>query len=102
MEQKETYGTSFVRHLAAIGRQTPFLYKDLQQIKAMSQAELADRMKIECPEFSKIVLSQTPEQAAERVHQRRMEIATAVGSVQQVETKFALLEVLVRLFAVSH
>jgi hypothetical protein len=53
-------------------------------------------MKKECPEFSQIVLSHTPDEAARLVHQRRG------GSLQQTETMFGLLEIIIHLFAVSH
>jgi hypothetical protein len=42
MDREPTYGATFVRHLAKLGRQTPYRYEDLQLVKAMSQTEMAD------------------------------------------------------------
>ncbi len=102
MQQDQTYGALFVKHLTALGRQTPFNYKDLQQIKAMTQADLADRLKEECRQFSQIVLCNTPEDAAELVHKRRTEAALASAGFPVAQGAASLIEVLVHLFAIAH
>ncbi|MFZ9862059.1 MAG: hypothetical protein ACO3GX_13380 [Gemmataceae bacterium] len=35
VQQEDTYGAAFIRQLTALGRQTPFNYKALQQVKTM-------------------------------------------------------------------
>ena len=64
MDREPTYGATFVRHLAKIGRQTPYRYEDLQLVKAMSQTELADWIKAECPEFSEVISDNPADVAA--------------------------------------
>lgn len=70
MDREPTYGATFVRHLAKIGRQTPYRYNDLQQVKAMSHAELADWIKRECREFSEVIRDNPADVAAEMVHEK--------------------------------
>ena len=44
MDREPTYGAVFVKHLTKLGKHVPYKYNDLQQVKTMSQAELADWM----------------------------------------------------------
>lgn len=99
MQQEETYGTKFIKHLTALGKQTPFHYKVLQQVKAMSQAELADWLKVECREFSRGVLENSPEGAADVVHGKRMEMAAAIAGSSAAQGAASFLELFVYLFA---
>ena len=75
MKEQIAYGEEFLRHLTALSRQSPFNYKDLQQIKAMNREDLAERLKSECPQISEFVLLSSTREVAERVHQKRMEFA---------------------------
>jgi hypothetical protein len=93
------YGEEFVRHLTALSRQTPFNYKDLQQIKAMNREDLAERLKSECPQISDFVLSSTAREVAERVHQKRMELAAAASHGAGTHGAVSLLEFVVELFS---
>ena len=99
MDREPTYGATFVRHLAKLGRQTPYRYEDLQLVKAMSQTELADWIKTECPEFSQLVRDNPAEVAAEMVHKRRAEMAASSPAACAAECAVSLLELLATLFA---
>lgn len=55
MDREPTYGTLFVGHLTKLGRHVPYNFNELQQVKAMSHAELADWIKTECREFSEVI-----------------------------------------------
>ncbi len=101
MSQQITYGEEFVSHLTALSRQTPFNYKDLQQIKAMNREDLAERLKSECPEISDFVLSSTAREVAERVHQKRMELAAAASHGAGAHGAASLLEFVVQLFSAT-
>ena len=49
MDREPTYGAVFVKHLTKLGKHVPYNYNDLQQVKTMSQAELADSdVRLEC------------------------------------------------------
>ena len=65
MQPPIPYGEEFVRHLTTLNRQTPFNYKDLQQIKAMNRADLAERLKSECPQIAEFVLLNSARDVAE-------------------------------------
>jgi len=95
------YGEEFVRHLTALSRQTPFNYKDLQQIKAMNREDLAERLKSECPQISDFVLLNSAREVAERVHQKRMELAAASTRSSSVQGAASLLEFVVQLFSAT-
>jgi hypothetical protein len=95
------YGEEFVRHLTTLNRQTPFNYKDLQQIKAMNRADLAERLKSECPQIAELVLLNSARDVAERVHQKRMELAAASTRSSGVQGAASLLEFVVQLFSAT-
>jgi alkylhydroperoxidase family enzyme len=97
MDREPTYGATFVRHLAKLGRQTPYRYEDLQLVKAMSQAELADWIKTECPEFSQVVRDNPADVAAAIVHKRRAEMTER--SVAVAECTVTFLERMAYLFS---
>ena len=99
MDREPTYGATFVRHLAKLGRQTPYRYEDLQLVKAMSQTELADWIKAECREFSEVIRDNPAEVAAEMVHKRRAEMAASSPAACAAECAVSLLELLATLFA---
>ena len=99
MDREPTYGATFLRHLAKLGRQTPYRYEDLQQVKAMSQTELADWIKAECPEFSEVIRDNPADVAAEMVHERRAEMAASSPAACAAECAVSLLELLATLFA---
>lgn len=101
MQEQTSYGEQFVNHLAALSRQTPFNYKDLQQIKAMHREDLAERLKSECPEISDYVLSATAREVAERVHQKRLELAAAASRGAGAQGAVSLLEFVVNLFSAT-
>lgn len=88
MDREPTYGATFVRHLATLGRQTPYRYKDLQVVKAMSQAELADWIKTECPEFSQVVRDNPAEFAAAIVHEKRSALTERTGAMAEIAVSF--------------
>ena len=102
MQQEETYGAEFVRHLTALGRQTPYNYKDLQQVKAMTQTDLSAWLRAESGEFSRTVLAHTPEDAAIMVHKKRMEMAAALAGSSSVHGVASFLELCVYLFSAAH
>lgn len=102
MEQEETYGEAFLRHLTAIGRQTPFTYKDLQQVKTMTQADLANWLRVECREFSRVILENSPEGAAADVHKKSTEMAAASGGWSAGQGAASFLELLTCLFSAAH
>ncbi len=99
MDREPTYGATFVRHLAKLGRHTPYRYEDLQQVKAMSQTELADWIKRECREFSEVIRDNPAEVAAEMVHKRRAELATSSPAACAAECAVSFLELLAHLFS---
>jgi hypothetical protein len=99
MDREPTYGATFVRHLAKLGRQTPYRYEDLQLVKAMSQAELADWIGVECPEFSQVVRDNPADVAAEMVHKKRVELAASAPVACAAECALSFLELLALLFA---
>lgn len=99
MDKESTYGATFVRHLAKLGRQTPYRYEDLQQVKAMSQAELADWIKEECREFSEVIRDNPADVAAEMVHKKRSEMAASSPSACAAECALPFLELLAHLFS---
>ncbi len=101
MQLPIAYGEEFVRHLTALSRQTPFNYKDLQQIKAMNREDLAERLKSECPQISDFVLLNSAREVAERVHQKRMELAVASARSSSVQGAASLLEFVVQLFSAT-
>jgi hypothetical protein len=101
VQEQASYGELFVKHLTALSRQTPFNYKDLQQIKAMHREDLAERLKSECPEISDFVLSRTAKEVAERVHQKRMELAAAASHGAGAHGAASLLEFVVQLFSAT-
>jgi hypothetical protein len=88
MDREPTYGATFVRHLAKLGRQTPYRYEDLQLVKAMSQAELADWIKAECPEFSQVVRDNPAEVAAAIVHEKRSAMTERTGAMAEIAVSF--------------
>ena len=102
MQQEETYGAAFLKHLTALGRQTPFTYSDLQQVKAMTQTELAHWLRLECREFSRVVLENTPEGAAAVVHKKRTEMAAAPGGWLAAQSAASFLELLGYMFSAGH
>jgi len=99
MDREPTYGTLFVRHLSKLGRQTPYRYEDLQLVKAMSHAELADWIQGECPEFSQAIRYNSPEVAAEMVNKKRVELAASSPAACAAECAVSFLELLAHLFA---
>jgi len=88
MDREPTYGATFVRHLAKLGRQTPYRYEDLQLVKAMSQAELADWIKTECPEFSRVVRDNPAEVAAAIVHEKRSAMTEQTAAMAEIAVSF--------------
>ena len=88
MDREPTYGATFVRHLAKLGRQTPYRYEDLQLVKAMSQTELADWIKTECPEFSEVIRDNPAEVAAEMVHEKRVAMTERSGAIAEIAVSF--------------
>jgi hypothetical protein len=88
MDREPTYGATFVRHLAKLGRQTPYRYEDIQVVKAMSQAELADWIKTECPEFSQVVRDNPAEVAAAIVHEKRSAMTERTGAMAEIAVSF--------------
>ena len=88
MDREPTYGATFVRHLAKFGRQTPYRYEDLQLVKAMSQAELADWIKTECPEFSQVVRNNPADVAAAIVHEKRSAMTERTGAMAEIAMSF--------------
>ena len=88
MDREPTYGATFVRHLAKLGRQTPYRYEDLQLVKAMSQAELADWIKGECPEFSQVVRDNPADVAAAMVHEKRSAMTERTGDMAEIAVSF--------------
>ena len=101
MPEQPTDGEQFLKHLAAIGRQTPFQYKDLQQIKAMDREQLAERMRTECPQIAEIIMSKSATEVAEAVHKRRMELAVAMSHVSAAKESVSLFELVVQLFGAT-
>ena len=99
MDREPTYGATFVRHLAKLGRHTPYRYEDLRLVKGMSQTDLADWIKGECPEFSQLVRDNPAEVAAEMVHERRAEMAASSPAACVAECAVSFLELLATLFA---
>ena len=99
MQEQASYGEQFVKHLTALSRQTPFNYKDLQQIKAMNREDLAERLKSECPQIAEFVLLNSARDVAERVHQKRMELAAAASDGAGAHGAVLLLEFVVELFS---
>jgi len=88
MDREPTYGATFVRHLAKLGRHTPYRYEDLQLVKAMSQAELADWIKTECPEFSQVVRDNPADVAAAMVHEKRSAMTERTGAMAEIAVSF--------------
>ena len=88
MDREPTYGATFVRHLAKLGRQTPYRYEDLQLVKAMSHAELADWINTECPEFSQVVRDNPAEVAAAIVHEKRSAMTERTGAMAEIAVSF--------------
>lgn len=99
MSNEPTYGALFVGHLTKLGRHVPYHYDDLQQVKAMSQTELADWIQGECREFSQVIRDNPAEIAAEMVHKKRSEMAASSSSACAAECSLPLLELLALLFA---
>lgn len=81
--ESTSYGSQFLQHLQTIGQTTPYSYKDLQQIKTMTQEELAKKLKSEYQPFSEIILANDPKTAAELVNQKAVEMANgaAIGEL---------------------
>lgn len=102
VQQEETYGAIFVKHLTALGKSTPFNYKDLQQVKAMTQADLADWLRVECREFSQVILESTPDAAAAAVHKKRTEMAAANEGPSTAQSAELLLELIANLFTANY
>lgn len=100
MSEQVTYGTQFLNHLTALSRQTPFLYQDLQQIKAMDREQLAERLKAECPQVAELVMSKSAEEIAALVHSRRMELAAASTGASAAGAT-SLLELIFQMFAAA-
>lgn len=99
VQEQSSYGEQFVKHLTALSRQTPFNYKDLQQIKAMNREHLAERLKSECPQIAEFVLLNSARDVAERVHQKRMELAAGASHGAGAHVAASLLEFVVQLFS---
>jgi len=88
MDREPTYGATFGRHLARLGRHTPYRYEDLQLVKAMSQTELADWIKTECPEFSQVVRDNPADVAAAMVHEKRSAMTERTGAMAEIAVSF--------------
>jgi hypothetical protein len=99
MPHEPTYGAVFVTHLTKLGRHVPYNYQDLQQVKAMSQAELADWIKGECREFSEVIRDNPADVAAAMVHKRRAEMAASSPAACAAECALPFLELLAHLFS---
>ena len=80
----ETYGAAFARNLTALGKNAPFRYKDLQRIKAMTRADLAEWYQNECNPVSRVVLENPPEVAAQIIHRMRIELLPISRRMQGV------------------
>ena len=101
MPEQSNYGEQFLKHLAAIGKQTPFHYKDLQQIKAMDCEQLGNLLKTECPQIAEIIMSKSPAEVAEVIQKKRLERAAAVSRGSAAQGAASLLEFVVQLFAAT-
>jgi len=101
MAHEPTYGALFVKHLMKVGGRVPYDYKDLQQVKAMSQAELADWIKSECREFSQAVRDNPADVAAEMVHKKRADMAASSPAACAAECAGSFLELLAHLFSTA-
>ena len=99
MPHEPTYGAVFVTHLTKLGKHVPYNYQDLKQVKAMSQTELADWIKAECPEFSEVIRDNPAEVAAAMVHKRRTQMAAGPPAACAAECAVSLFELLATLFA---
>lgn len=99
MDREPTYGAVFVKHLTKLRQHVPYRYEDLQQVKAMSQAELADWIKEVCREFSEVVRDNPADVAAEMVHKKRAELAASSPAACAAECALSFLELLATLFA---
>ena len=99
MAHEPTYGSLFVTHLTKLGRHVPYNYQDLQQVKGMSRAELADWIQGECRDFSAVIRDNSAEVAAEMVHKRRTEMAAGPSAAAAAECTLPLLELLSSLFS---
>lgn len=98
MAHEPIYGAVFVTHLTKLARHVPYNYRELQQVKGMSQTALADWIKAECPGFSEVILDNPAEVAAEMVHERRTEMAAGSPAACAAECAVSFLELLASLF----
>ena len=98
MDREPTYGAVFVKHLTKLGKHVPYNYNDLQQVKTMSQAELADWIQVECRAVSQAVPDNPADVAAEVVHKRRAELAASSPAACAAECAVSFLELLAHLF----
>ena len=98
MAHEPTYGALFVKHLMKVGGRVPYDYKDLQQVKAMSQAELADWIHVECREYSQVVRDNPADVAADMIHKKRAETAASSPAACAAECAVSFLELLAHLF----
>ena len=81
MPDEETYGSQFLKYLKLVSNRTYFNYETLQQIKKLSQEELAERFKSDSRQFSEIVLHNTPKDAAVLIHLRKTEAASESAGI---------------------
>ena len=98
MDREPTYGAVFVKHLTKLGKHVPYNYNDLQQVKTMSQAELAAWIQVECRAVSQAVRDNPADVAAEVVHKRRAELAASSPAACAAECAVSFLELLAHLF----
>jgi hypothetical protein len=57
----------------------------------MSQAELADWIKTECPEFSQVVRDNPADVAAAIVHEKRSALTERTGAMAEIAVSFVQL-----------
>ncbi len=75
--ENSSYGSQFLGHLQSLSKSAPYGYKELEQIKTMTQSELAEKLRTQYRPFSNIILANDPKIAAELVHQKVLEMTNA-------------------------
>ena len=98
MPEQSTYGEQFLKHLTTIGKQTPYPYKDLQEIKAMNREQLAERLKTECPQIAEMIMSKSATEVAEIVQEKKMEWVVALSHLAEVKANVSFFESVIQLF----
>lgn len=97
---ERTYGSEFIEHLQGLSRQTPYNYSDLQQVKAMTQQQLADWILKDCKKVSEIIVANPAVDAAAIIHKQRTEAAAA--NADAVQGSLSLVELICHVFSIVH